>query len=91
VSVRHLDQRTALSRVTLVARRDIEPGEELTISYVDPSLGVRARREKLGAWNFGTCTCVKCVEDEKTGEQEGTNNKGMDDMEKELKAGLGVQ
>ncbi|KAI0032124.1 hypothetical protein K488DRAFT_50580 [Vararia minispora EC-137] len=93
VSVRHFDQRTALSRITLVARRDIEPGEELMVTYVDPNMNVRGRRNKLGAWNFGTCKCKRCLEEEKTekaGGQGSMKDKDMEDLEKELKAGLGV-
>jgi len=91
VSVRHFDQRSALSRISVIAKRDIEPGEELLVSYVDPSLGVKARREKLGAWNFGACRCKRCVEEERTGvtSQRSPDN-DLEDLERELKAGLGV-
>jgi hypothetical protein len=85
VSVRHLDQRTALSRITIVAKRDIAAGEELLVTYVDPKLGVRRRRLQLGAWGFGECGCDRCIEEEK--ESEDTS---VDDLERELKAGLGV-
>ncbi|THH13315.1 hypothetical protein EW146_g6893 [Bondarzewia mesenterica] len=65
ISARHLDQRTALSRLTLLARRDINAGEELCVAYVDPSLGVKQRREQLGAWGFGVCQCERCIREEK--------------------------
>jgi len=87
ISVRHLDQRTALSRITIIAKRDIAVGEELVITYVDPSLGVRERRSQLGAWGFGQCGCERCVEEDK-GEKEG--EAGEDDLARELTAGLGV-
>ena len=100
VSVRHLDQRTALSRITVIAKRDIEVGEELVVTYVDPSLGVRERRSQLVAWGFGQCDCERCrVEEERQGkscEDEGVEEvetkerSDMDDLERELKAGLGV-
>lgn len=87
-SVRHLDQRTALSRITIVAKRNIAAGEELLITYVDPSLGVRKRRAQLGAWGFGECKCERCIEEEK---ELGTDKTAdMDDLERELKVGLGV-
>ncbi|KZV75809.1 SET domain-containing protein [Peniophora sp. CONT] len=94
-SVRHLDQRSALSRITILAKRSIEPGEELLISYVDPSLSVKRRREQLGAWNFGVCKCVKCVKEEKEGGMkedgvEKTKEQSLEELEKELKMGLGV-
>jgi len=87
ISVRHLDQRTALSRITIIAKRDIAVGEELVITYVDPSLGVRSRRSQLGAWGFGQCDCERCVEEDKE-EKEGED--GEDDLARELTAGLGV-
>ncbi|TFY54800.1 hypothetical protein EVG20_g9558, partial [Dentipellis fragilis] len=55
VSVRHLDPRTALARISLLAKRAFAPGDELLVTYVDPSLGLRARRKELGAWGFGVC------------------------------------
>lgn len=87
VSVRHLDQRTSLSRIAIVAKRDIAVGEELLVTYVDPSLGVRRRRLQLGAWGFGECACERCTEEEK---ELGESDKDVDDLERELKAGLGV-
>ena len=100
VSVRHLDQRTALSRITVLAKRDIAVGEELVVTYVDPSLGVRERRSQLVAWGFGQCDCERCrVEEERQGkscegegeeEVETKERSDMDDLERELKAGLGV-
>lgn len=95
ISVRHLDQRTALSRITIVAKKDIEPGEELLITYVNPMLGVKARRDELEAWGFGRCACARCVKEEKeTGEGQEASSPDdavdMNDLQKELKAGLGV-
>jgi len=86
ISVRHLDQRTALSRITAVAKRDIAVGEELAIAYVDPSLGVRERRSQLYAWGFGKCNCERCLKEER----EENNSQDKDNLERELKAGLGV-
>jgi hypothetical protein len=100
VSVRHLDHRTALSRITVIAKRNIAVGEELVVTYVDPSLGVRERRSQLVAWGFGQCDCERChVEEERQGksceddgeeEDETKEQSDMDDLERELKAGLGV-
>ncbi|THV03478.1 SET domain-containing protein [Dendrothele bispora CBS 962.96] len=105
VSVRHLDQRTALARITVIAKQDIEPGEELFITYVNPQLGLRSRQNELEAWGFGKCACKRCVEEEKEerlkesqkqateGKEElGAKQGEMDmvDLERELKAGLGV-
>jgi hypothetical protein len=99
VSVRHLDHRTALSRITVIAKRNIAVGEELVVTYVDPSLGVRERRSQLVAWGFGQCDCERCRVEERQvkscedeGEEEGETKEqsDMDDLEKELKAGLGV-
>ena len=99
VSVRHLGQRTALSRITVIAKRDFAMCEEPVVTYVDPSLGVRERRSQLVAWGFGQCDCERCrVEgkvgksSEDAGEEEGETKErsDMDDLERELKAGLGV-
>jgi hypothetical protein len=98
--VRHLDQRTALSRITVVAKRNIAVGEELVVTYVDPSLGVRDRRSQLVAWGFGQCECERCAEEGKEAEEKSFEGDGegetkeersdMDDLERELKAGLGI-
>lgn len=100
VSVRHLEQRTALARITLLAKRAIKPGEELFVTYVNPEIGVRARRRELEAWGFGECVCNRCVEEarvlkEKGGvTKEGGRTNGheleMEDLANELKTGLGV-
>lgn len=98
MSVRHLDQRTALSRITVVAKRDIAPGEELFITYVDPDLPLEQRRRSLMEWGFGKCVCERCKKEEREkkengdahgeGAREGEEDKA--DLEAELKAGLGV-
>ncbi|KAF8644012.1 hypothetical protein AX16_008728 [Volvariella volvacea WC 439] len=93
--VRHLDQRTALSRITVTAFKDIQPGEELVITYVNPEFDVKQRQGELEGWGFGSCKCKRCIEEWKdwkeeqkvNGEQEGD---GMEDLAKELKASLGV-
>jgi hypothetical protein len=88
ISVRHLDQRTALSRITVIAKREIAVGEELVITYVDPSLAVRERRSQLGAWGFGQCDCGRCTEEKEGNSGEG--GEGEDDLVREITAGLGV-
>ncbi|KAI0363233.1 SET domain-containing protein [Pilatotrama ljubarskyi] len=94
VSVRHLDQRTALSRITVLARRDIAPGEELFITYVNPELPLEQRRRQLMEWGFGKCMCERCVQEERerkaSGGGEGPGKEETADLEAELKAGLGV-
>ncbi|KAH8824033.1 hypothetical protein DL96DRAFT_1532375 [Flagelloscypha sp. PMI_526] len=94
ISIRHLDQRTALSKITVIAKRDIEEGEELFITYVNPELPYKARQSELAEWGFGSCDCKRCMEDSKkqskSGEKGGEGNAAMDDLASELKAGLGV-
>ncbi|KAI8996255.1 SET domain-containing protein [Trametes punicea] len=94
VSVRHLDQRTALSRITVLARRDIGPGEELTITYVNPELPLEQRRRQLMEWGFGKCMCERCVSEERerkaVSQEESEKVDEKADLEAELKAGLGV-
>lgn len=43
----------------IFATKDIAPGEELTISYIDASLPLRERRELLAHYGF-ECQCSKC-------------------------------
>ena len=96
LSVRHLDQRTALARITVLARRAIPRGEELTITYVDPALPVATRRRRLLEWGFGECACARCVSEAAEAAAAGGAEpvegagEGMADLEAELKAGLGV-
>ncbi|KAK7688770.1 hypothetical protein QCA50_008309 [Cerrena zonata] len=90
ISVRHLDQRTALSRITLIAKKDIQPGEELFITYVNPNLSVAERRKQLLEWGFGECNCERCTTEERDPSLNRASNGGLDDLERELKAGLGV-
>ena len=75
VSVRHLDQRTGLSHITVIAKRDIAVGEELVVTYVDPSLGVRERHSQLVAWGFGQCDREPCRV------EEGKERKSCEDKE----------
>lgn len=110
ISIRHLDTRNALSRITARANVPIKVGEELVITYVDPSLGLKGRREALRAWGFGLCGCVRCDSEARAEEAlrekkrkagldvDGTQGNGngngdkrdLDDLEAELKAGLGL-
>jgi hypothetical protein len=86
--VRHLDQRRALARVTVRALADIEPGQELLITYVDPATGYAERRTALEAWGF-VCQCARCTEEGRDWKPpEGED--GLGDLASELKAGLGV-
>lgn len=85
------------------ARRDIHPGEELTIAYVDPALPLHARRRALAPWAFGKCMCERCLEEEKEekenkekeGENGDTNTNNAPEekypgLEEELRQGLGL-
>jgi len=91
VSVRHLQQSTNLSRISVVAKRDIAAGEELFISYVDPALPVSGRQHKLREWSF-RCECERCKSEEgvMTVEDEVGEAGLPTDLERELKAGLGL-
>jgi len=85
VSVRHLDRRNALSRITVIAKSDVEAGQELFVSYVDPEMSVKERRMHLQQWGFGACRCDRCVEEEKDLPKDD-----LDGLVSELKAGFGV-
>jgi hypothetical protein len=94
LSCRHLSTSgpsANLSRITLIATKVIKKGEELTISYVNPEMGVEKRREELRQWGWGDCICVRCVGEwrEKKKKKNGGQEE-MIDFEQEIKAGLGV-
>ncbi|GIK06676.1 SET domain-containing protein 5 [Aspergillus viridinutans] len=40
--------------------RDISPGEELTISYIDPTVTHKERQEAISFWGFN-CSCHTCT------------------------------
>ncbi|THH08554.1 hypothetical protein EW145_g2618 [Phellinidium pouzarii] len=89
LSVRHFDIKTAIARITIRAKTDIKPGEELLITYVNPELPFRSRRRELTAWAFGPCACARCVrEEQEEGERGEENNFPV--IEEELKHGLGL-
>ncbi|CAK7204001.1 SET and MYND domain-containing protein 3 [Sporothrix eucalyptigena] len=44
---------------SIVAVRDIRPGEELSVSYVDLMLPSAERKERLRGWGF-ECSCALC-------------------------------
>jgi hypothetical protein len=93
VSIRHLDQRSALARITQLALAPISPGDELTVSYVDPTLPVRPRQRKLREWGFGVCTCERCEREEREAKEKGEwkeEEDGEDGLMDELKKGFGV-
>ncbi|EAU81457.1 hypothetical protein CC1G_05287 [Coprinopsis cinerea okayama7 len=96
ISVRHNDKRTALSRISVIARRAISPGDELTVTYVNPELPYKTRQEQLQAWGFGSCRCERCVSEERlfklknVVQDEASPKEDMDDLARELKAGLGL-
>ncbi|KAJ3742873.1 hypothetical protein DFH05DRAFT_1498352 [Lentinula detonsa] len=101
VSIRHLDQRSALFRITAISLKDIEPGEELFITYVNPTMSVEQRRDELEQWGFGRCECARCVKEEREeleakshivgeGGDEDLFKFSQADLERELKIGLGV-
>ncbi|TFK72380.1 SET domain-containing protein [Pluteus cervinus] len=92
IAVNHLDVRTALARITVTAKEDIKPGEELVVTYVNPKLNVKDRQRELQAWGFGTCRCDRCVEEVKTWKEEERppGQEGIDDLANELRASFGV-
>ncbi|KAH8898021.1 SET domain-containing protein [Thozetella sp. PMI_491] len=46
------------------AMRDIFPGEELSLSYINPSMSRRERRKRLKeSWGF-SCECRSCTQDD---------------------------
>ncbi|KAI0479620.1 hypothetical protein F4859DRAFT_529787 [Xylaria cf. heliscus] len=45
--------------ITTIASRDIQRGEELTVSYVDVFLPSRERKQRIQSWGF-ECACTLC-------------------------------
>jgi hypothetical protein len=90
ISIRHLDQRTALSRITVIAKEEIDAGQELLITYTNPESNLRDRRRRLSEWGFGLCQCERCVEEEKVSKESGMNTQDAADLADQLKASLGV-
>ncbi|KAI6126309.1 hypothetical protein EDD16DRAFT_313552 [Pisolithus croceorrhizus] len=90
-SVRHLDQRNALSRITIIAKTDINAGDELLISYTDPSCDFRTRRRRLAEWGFGPCQCGRCLaEEEEARATGGGGDAEADNLADQLRTGLGL-
>ena len=48
-------------RVSLLALRDISPGEELTVGYVPVTQDIASRRADLVARHGFVCSCARCV------------------------------
>lgn len=88
VSIRHLNPAN-LQRITVIAKRATAPGEELLVSYVDPSSDVWTRRRKLKDWGFGVCNCERCVEEAKNAPEGETGGEKVQ-LEDELRGFLGV-
>ncbi|KAJ9478921.1 putative protein lysine methyltransferase SET5 [Pseudozyma hubeiensis] len=64
VEIRHVPQRGILAsmKIAALALRDIQPGEELVISYIDPTTRLGRRQLLLYRdYCFGPCTCTKCT------------------------------
>ena len=49
--------------IEVVAQRDLQQGEELSISYIDQEMELEERREELLDYGF-LCDCSKCIAEE---------------------------
>ncbi|EJT99335.1 SET domain-containing protein [Dacryopinax primogenitus] len=81
-------QKYPSSRIALVANRDIQPGEELTVTYVNPTWPYRRRKEELKEWGV-ECDCERC-EQEKKDEPEEEEDEEANDLARELRMSFGV-
>ena len=54
---------------------DVAAGEELTLCYVTPNLGLAERREQLNHWAFH-CTCHRCLAEEWWAQAPPTGERG---------------
>lgn len=48
------------AEATVIALKDIHPGDEITVCYVDPDLNVEQRRKELKERWFFECDCKRC-------------------------------
>ncbi|KAI8960211.1 SET domain-containing protein [Daldinia sp. FL1419] len=69
--------------VEVIAMRDIEPGEEITQSYVPLGLSYEERKEDLKNWGF-TCTCSLCASSKKQRATSDKNRARLQDIYHEL-------
>jgi len=75
-----------VARVSIKALRDIEEGEEIFVSYVQPSLGVRERRQELKSWGIAECKCGRCIrEDEELSKGSALDRTVDSDLANEIK------
>ena len=75
-----------MARISIKALRDIEEGEELFVSYVRPSLGVRERRLELRSWGIPDCKCGRCIqEEEELGKGSALDSTVDSDLANEIK------
>ncbi|KAG8952153.1 SET domain-containing protein 5 [Tulasnella sp. 424] len=88
ISVQHPLIDTQPAKISIVAKRPIASGEELTVTYVNPRNSLKKRRRELKEWGFGECQCERCLEEEKM--REGKEEGDEDDLEDELRGFLGV-
>ncbi|KAI1212021.1 SET domain-containing protein [Annulohypoxylon truncatum] len=63
--------------VEVIAMRDIEPGEEITQSYVPLGLSYQDRADDLNNWGF-TCTCSLCAA---SAQQRATSDKNRQQLQ----------
>jgi hypothetical protein len=58
-----------MNRLTMIARRNINPGEELTLCYVNPKMPRSQRRSTLRELYGFWCGCPKCKREEGKAEE----------------------
>ena len=68
---------------TTVAVRDIQKGEELTISYIDAVIPRAERQERLQDWGFN-CSCSHCLMSDKEAALSDANIKHIKQLESDL-------
>ncbi|OTB15221.1 hypothetical protein K445DRAFT_366945 [Daldinia sp. EC12] len=69
--------------VEVIAMRNIEPGEEITQSYVPLGLSYEDRKEELKNWGF-SCTCSLCASSKKQSAASDKNRARLQDIYHEL-------
>lgn len=69
------------AEATVLAERNVYPGDEITISYVDSEMNVAERRKELKERWFFDCKCERCMVELKGGtyikDQQANENRDL--------------
>ena len=75
--------------MTVTAVRDIEKGEEICISYVEPWLPERERRDKIWKHIGRVCECLRCKRERETEERQRVLREKIRDVKRAIEWNTG--